>query len=423
MPRPRRLGAVIAGALVLLPGTLAGTQPGTLARPAAQAVQAAEEPAAAAVCDPSVLATSDRATEDQWAQVDEAVTAASRMHLAQAHRISRGERQTVAVIDSGVGTGLGIDVRTERLWDLGGPLASGHGTLVAGIIAGPQGVAPEASILSVRVYDTAFPDRSRGQRGVDSAGIAAGLQLVAQLHEQNPVGVVNVSLSVPRDDPALRAAVERLQWLGVVVVAAAGNSRMGEDDVEGTPDSDVASYPADYPGVVGVSAVGPDAGVDLRPHVAPNADTDVAAPTVGARSVNLNGQECVVADEIATSYAAAQVSGALALLRAHRPDENGAQAVARLLHTAEGSPRGEHPWLGAGVVQPADALAHELSPALDGSLPRTEEGVPLDAQAPPPPEYVDSFGPSRTLLMWSALGAGGLLVLAMVLRPLVRRRA
>ena len=73
--------------------------------------------------------------------------------MAQAQRLTRGEGQTVAVLDSGVGAGLGIDVRQEAAAGFGGQLLSGHGTIVAGLIAGPDGVAPAASVLSMRVLD------------------------------------------------------------------------------------------------------------------------------------------------------------------------------------------------------------------------------------------------------------------------------
>lgn len=402
---------VVTGTFVALTGT-------TVVAPRASA-----EDEQVTVCDPAVLADAERGTPLELGETDPVRTPHGRMHVAQAHRLTRGAGQTVAVVDSGVGPVVGTPVRSETVPGISGPPASGHGTLVAGLVAGEFGVAPEAAILSMRVYDTPVPDREQGHRGVDSAGIAAGLERLAALHPTVGFGVVNVSLSVPAPDPRLEAAVRALLDRDVVVVASSGNSRASVDPGDpGTRDSDVEAYPADYEGVVGVTAVGPDAEVDLRPYVAPNADTDVAAPTVGARTVNLNGQPCVISDEIATSYAAAQVSGVVALLRAHRPQETGPQAVARLLRAAEGSEDGRHPWLGAGVVQAADALTQELSPLPDGTLKRSREIVSSDAEAPLPPERVDLFAPSRALLLWTGLAAAAVLGLALLLRPLSRAR-
>jgi len=55
--------------------------------------------------------------------------------------------------------------------------------------------------------------------------------------------------------------------------------------------------------------------------------------TYGAVSVGVNGGTCLLYD-VATSWAAAEVSGVLALLRARYDDDTAAQAVARLEQTA-----------------------------------------------------------------------------------------
>ena len=76
----------------------------------------------------------------------------------------------------------------------------------------------------------------------------------------------------------------RLVAQDLVVVAASGNVEEGdastEDGFKGTPGNDADVYPADYPGVVAVSATPPD-GSDPSQYVKPNLDTDVAAPTAG----------------------------------------------------------------------------------------------------------------------------------------------
>lgn len=372
-----------------------------------------------APCDPAILADTER-TADVAVRIGRP---AARMHVPEAQRYSTGAGVTVAVLDSGVGEGLGIDARVESVPGFEGPLLSGHGTLVAGLIAGPDGVAPDASVLSMRVLDKNEPNPDMGERGVSSTAMAVGLQRLADLHGQVGFDIVNVSLTVPGDDPALRAAIKRIQRLGVLVVAASGNADADTDQPNpGTASNDAEVYPADYPGVVAVSAVASVPGVDLRDYVRPNAETTVAAPTDGAISVNLNGQRCQVVGEIATSYAAAQVSGVLALLRARFPRETPRQLVARLTETAEGSGAAADPWSGAGVVQAADALTHELAPARDGELARSSVEPGADAQAPVAPERPDLHGTSRTVLLWAAVLGGALAVLAFVLRPLLKPR-
>ena len=354
-----------------------------------------------------------------------------RMHVEQAQRVATGRGVKVAVIDSGVADGDGLDVYDGRA--IPGVSAttflSGHGTIVGGLIAGPHGVAPDAQVFDVKVFDAEGADATEGER-LTSAGIAAGIDAVIAAHARERFDVVNISLAVGQPDPALEAAVARLVGLDVVVVAAAGNREVEEESddstFEGAPVNDADVYPADYPGVVAVSATPPDDG-DPSAYVVPNMDTDVAAPTVGAISANATGQVCVV-EEVATSWAAAEVSGILALLRERFPRETPQQLVARLQATTEGAgaPQGpdgevENPWTGAGVVQAHDALTRQIEPGRKGRVETTVAETRAGAQAPPAPERLDLFSTPRAILLWSGLVAGSLLALAFMLRPLLRR--
>src|SRR5690606_6169700 len=119
---------------------------------------------------------------------------------------------------------------------------------------------------------------------------------------------------------------------------SAGNKIAGDDpEALGTPDNDKTVFPADYdhPNLVAVSAAVPERW-DPSEAVVPNLDTDVAAPTVGAIAHNATGPACAIVD-VATSWAAAEVSGVVALLRERFPRDNAAQIVARLLATTEGA--------------------------------------------------------------------------------------
>ena len=400
-------GRRLAAALVL--GTVA--VPIGVAAPAA----AADE----APCDAGVLADSERLA-DATTDLD---VAQQRMHVPEAHELATGRGVRVAVLDSGVQPGLGIrQSGALAVPGLSPTLLSGHGTIVAGLISGPDGVAPGAEVLDARVMDTEFPDLGQGQKGVTSAGMAAGIRALLAAYPRQPFGVVNISLAVRQDDPDLRAAVKALVARDVVVVAAAGNRSAddaGLEGFDGTPNSDAEVYPADYPGVLAVSAVAPG-NDDPRSYVLPNRDTDVAAPTAGGISVNATGQRCLVG-EVATSWAAAEVSGVAALLRSQYPRESARQVVARLVATAEGSSAAPSPWTGAGVVQAHDALTRELSPGRSGRIEATVAETRADAQAPPAPEQVDLFGSSRALLLWFGLLAGALVALAFLLRPVLRR--
>ncbi|SEC14627.1 Subtilase family protein [Nocardioides exalbidus] len=376
-----------------------------------------------APCNPGEIPGNERLADTH----EEDNPASDRMHVEQAQQVATGAGVKVAVIDSGIVPvdGLSIGKRTVVR---GTGLLSGHGTIVAALIAGPRGVAPEAAVYDYQVYDNEQADTAQGQVRLTSAGIIAGIDAVVADYPQERFDVVNISLAVTSSDPKLEAAVARLVALPVVVVASAGNRDPdGSDDAKGTPGSDADVYPADYPGVLAVSATPPN-GDDPSAYVVPNRDTDVAAPTVGAISVNATGQVCVVGD-VATSWSAAEVSGVVALLRQRFPRETPQQLVARLEATTEGSGppadsevRDEvNPWTGAGVVQAHDALTREIKPGRQGKLETTVAETRADAQAPPAPQRLDLFSTPRAILLWSGLVAGSLLALAFMLRPLLRR--
>ena len=141
----------------------------------------------------------------------------------------------VAVVDSGIAphAALAGKVVKSVSFVTGDPATSdgfGHGTHIAGIIAGDApgtgtalyktGVAPGAHLVSVRVL---------GNDGVGyTSDVIAGLQWVVANRQLYNVRVVNLSLGHPVAEPCLTdplcIAVERAATAGLVVVASAGNS-------------------------------------------------------------------------------------------------------------------------------------------------------------------------------------------------------
>lgn len=138
-----------------------------------------------------------------------------------------GDCVRVAVLDTGVNSthpALRGRVKRKVIVADGNPEdAIGHGTWVAGAIAGQEvdsplglyrGVAPGAQIINVNVLD------NEGN-GVLS-DLLAGLEACANLG----VPLINMSLGAPVDllfDP-MQNAVEKLAQMGIIVVVAAGNN-------------------------------------------------------------------------------------------------------------------------------------------------------------------------------------------------------
>jgi len=266
----------------------------------------------------------------------------------------------------------------------------GHGTAVASIIAAAPvpgvsftGVAPAARILSVKISGTdTFPT------SVTPQGIMDAVQFGAD--------VLNLSLATPDDIQGLRNAVEYALRHNVVVVAAAGND---------LPQGGTGPfYPAAYPGVLAVGAVGPGgvlAGFSDR-HTpvgvtAPGVNVTTAYPGTfpAAYDPGQNG----------TSFAAAFVSGVVALVRSAHPGLNAAQVVARIEATAHGA---AGPGTGHGLVDPVRAV----TAVLPAEQPRTAQT----------PRAAPSEGSARTVALAAIAGSFGLLVVVVTAVLVIRRR-
>ena len=159
----------------------------------------------------------------------------------------------------------------------------------------------------------------------------------------------------------------------------------------------------------------------MTPYVVQNSDTDLAAPTMGLVSVAVTGDYCVI-NEIATSWSAAVVSGVLSLLSSAYPEDKPAQTVARLLETANGTAGTPTRLTGYGVVQPLEALTRPLQPGRRTASSRTRPPT-SSSRAPPLPSPTRTCSPApREDAVWWGLIGGGVLVVALLLRPVLSRR-
>jgi membrane-anchored mycosin MYCP len=347
-----------------------------------------------------------------------------------------GAGVNVAVLDSGVSRqGGGVPVVGGTAISRGGEIQDPHGTAVAALIAGaprpdsaggPVGVAPAAGILDVRVYDTT-DEASLDGEPPSSAALAAGLRWVAAHASADGIRIANVSMSVAPSDE-LASAVAAVRAAGVVVVAETGNRGATgpmEAHPSAVPGEDVAKdvYPAGYDGVVGVNATGGGApeGTDPLVNVAASSATDVAAPTYGSVVLAVNGSTCTLQD-ISSGWAAAEVSGVLALLWSRYPKDTADEVVARLVNTASGTTDDPTKLTGAGVVQPLEALTRPLVPGADGRVSDTRSARDENPRARAPEPEVDTLASLRHTALWTAILGGAALLLALMLRPVLARR-
>lgn len=194
-----------------------------------------------------------------------------------------------ASVFTGIGVGVavldtGVDLRHSDLFCSSNSFSTygtaaqddnGHGTHVAGIIAGlgqaPSvvGVAPGAVLYSVKVLD----DHGNGY----DSDIIAGLDWIRRnaTNCDPPIRVVNMSFGRPasRHDAALHAAVESVVADGITVVVAAGNDprRQVRDTV-----------PAGFPEVIAVASSTAAEGLGAPGYGDITADTTSFFTTFGA---------------------------------------------------------------------------------------------------------------------------------------------
>jgi serine protease AprX len=255
-----------------------------------------------------------------------------------------GQGVTVAVLDSGIAPVADLTQPTSHIITavdfvtttvgMGDP--GGHGTHVAGIIAGNgtdsaggyQGIAPGANLIDVRVLNEGGT--------ANMSTVISGIQWVVNHKRAYNIRVLNISLGTTaylnyRLSP-LASAVEMAWYSGIVVVTSAGNSG---------PLPTTVSSPADDPFVISVGTLDDNQTLDplddlipdfsahgptLYGHVKP----DLVAPgrkVISLRSPGSYLDELFPERRIGNSYfrltgtsmSAPVVSGIVALMLQHNP--------------------------------------------------------------------------------------------------------
>jgi serine protease AprX len=303
---------------------------------------------------------------------------------------SAGAGVDVAVIDTGIApvrgladTGRiapGVDLSIDQAGDRASTDRFGHGTHMAGIIAGRDagpdpaadagsssrflGVAPSARVVPVKVGDR--------NGNTDVSQVIAGLNWVVENARTDGRNIRVVNLSFGTDslqdyqvDP-LAYAAERAWHAGIVVVVSAGNrgaSRLSDPAYDpyllavgaaessgttSTADDSVLDFSNRGDGVRGPDLVAP--GRSQQSLRVPGSRIDVSYGStgrIGERFFRGTG----------TSQAAAVVAGAAAVVLADRPTLSPDQVKRLLVGTAHALPGQSRDAQGAGMVDVAAAVA------------------------------------------------------------------
>jgi subtilisin family serine protease len=246
-----------------------------------------------------------------------------------AWQVTQGQGVTVAVIDSGVDPDVSDLVGSVTT----GPDYTGvntpesnsnwgvHGTWMASLIAGHGhdgggsgiiGVAPKSHILSIRVItDSQDPGASTYEHEPQTQ-IQDELAEAITYAVSHGAGVISMSLGYGMPSLPVRSALQNALNHGIVIVASSGNS----GDAADTASQGHApySFPADYPGILGVAAL--SQGGAPASFSSDNLSVQVAAPGVNVPAQGRDGQYWLVSG---TSPACALTAGVAALIRSAYP--------------------------------------------------------------------------------------------------------
>ncbi|MEV0215397.1 S8 family serine peptidase [Micromonospora sp. ALFpr18c] len=274
--------------------------------------------------------------------------AALRLAADQAWPQSRGKGQVVAILDSGV---------DGKLPQLVGRVSAGHdmadgksrgdvdclgtGSSMAGLIVAQKtpgseltGMAPDASVLPIRVRSTAggvLPTNVQAQ--AVTYAVSAGATVIA-------LGPA-MDAGAPEVATALKNAV--MQNV-VVVVGAKTEAGVGE--------------PPSGPGVLRVAGVSADM---QAADAYRKGGIDIVAPGVNVTSLGVTGAGGTAGT--GTYYAVAFAAGEAALVRAAYPDLTASQVTHRVQATADQVGEGTRPdgSFGWGMINPAASVTEVLA--------------------------------------------------------------
>jgi len=220
----------------------------------------------------------------------------------------------------------------------------GHGTFVAGIIAaqsndvGIKGLYEWVEIIPVKVID----DHGIGTYEDMAGGILYSVDQEAK--------VINLSMGGYAYSFLLQDAVDYALENGCIVVAAGGNDGLNRK-----------VYPAAYPNVIGVAALGKDGKIlplsNRGRHIA------LSAPGEDIISTGLNGQYAYASG---TSAATPMVSALAALLFSEQPDLS-SSLIQRLIFrsTKDLGVQGKDSVYGKGKIDAEAALGKRVKPFHD----------------------------------------------------------
>jgi len=243
--------------------------------------------------------------------------------VPDAWKVTRGEGIVVGVVDTGCQSDhpdlagqLAIPPVDFTGSAVGGEDLSGHGTHVAGTVAGSDnqtgvvGVAPACKLVIAKGL------------GDDGSGLGEWIAAGVDHCVANGAHIVSMSLGSPVPDPFIHAAIKRAVAAGRIVICAAGNSGPSNPtDIE---------YPGRFEEVIAIAASNKDGKISRFSS---------RGPSVAFAFPGENILSCYPTNRYArlsgTSMACPFAAGAIALLLAKHRTHGGSTPVTTREHVIE----------------------------------------------------------------------------------------
>jgi subtilisin family serine protease len=270
----------------------------------------------------AAITTNDPLLSDQYSL--------ARMRVRDAWSVETGGSGVIAVLDTGVQashpdlTGRLVAGYDFVNGDANAADDNGHGTWVSGIIAarandnyGIAGISWSDKILPVKIMDA------------NGSGYTSWLTSGITWAANHGATVINMSVGGFPNSPYVQDAIDYAWSKGVVLVGAAGNNHVEE-----------TFFPASFNHVISVSATQADDEITYWSSYGPR--VTVSAPGGSVMTTNCekartatcrySGDHIVISG---TSFAAPNVAGVVALIRARYPGQSNQWIVDRLVATVD----------------------------------------------------------------------------------------
>ncbi|MFD9629558.1 S8 family serine peptidase [Streptomyces violascens] len=271
------------------------------------------------------------------------------MQASEMWKTSTGSGVKVAVVDTGVNAdtssmkGQVLDQDVPQAARYGATKDyDGHGTTMAELIAGTgqggglKGLAPGAKIIPLRVVLSSLKDPA--ERNLTQKAPAA-----IRAAADSDAKIINMSFAAPAKDQATEDAIKYAVSKGKLMFAGAGNDEEKHDDF--------VTFPAAFPGVVGVAAADKTGTVakysqsgDFIDLASPGLDVPGWCDATFQQYCNSGG----------TSAATAIASASAALIWSAHPTWTADQVLRTMIDTAGRSWDKNTPskYLGYGLIRP-----------------------------------------------------------------------